>query len=83
MSDLRVAGVALQRIGEAQLALGGQRDEHFGRKHLGDGIQAEKTVAVGRALVALLGLAIAKDEAAVAAHDHQDHAWAPESTNMT
>ncbi len=59
----------------AELALGGEGDQHLGREDLGDGVQAEKAVAVGRLLVALLCLAIAEDEAAVAAHDNQDHAW--------
>ena len=71
---LHVAGVALQRIGDAELALGREGDEHFGRENLGDGIQSQKALAVGRALVALLGLAIAENDLAVATHDHQDHA---------
>ena len=50
------------------------RVKHFGREDLGDGIQSEQALAVRRALVALLGLAVAKHDAAVAAHDHQHHA---------
>ena len=74
MSVLHVTGIALQSIGKPDLALGRERNEYFGREHLGDGIQAQQALSVGRMLVALLGLAIAKHDAVVAARDRQHHA---------
>jgi hypothetical protein len=65
-------------IGQAaptrSLAFGGKRGQHLGREHFGDGIEPQQAVAVGRAPVAHLGLAVAADEAVVAVYDRQDHA---------
>ena len=82
--DLRVAGPALKRIGQAQLAVGDERDQRFGGEHLVDGIQPQQALAVRLLLAAGRGLAEPAHDLIVTANDHQHHPRrAGTSRNMT
>ena len=79
----RIAGVALQRVGETEPAFRDQGHQHFGGEDLGDGVEAQQALAVGRVPVALLGLAVAGTTLRSPRTITSTIPGAPESMNIT